>query len=175
MASELNAVFSSRVVSSKKQDFFRTSWIKLSSYWSYHVISGIMFCPVCLIFSSSSVYTPALSLFSSDSTAAILKIYSVPVPRLQKIPSHPGFASVTSWDTTRLRVSSGIVGRAKRERAWKSPHARKGDTRRGERKMRSFFSLPAACRLFSRGVIFKRARVSLALLSLRKNGGLLVV
>ena len=35
--------------------------------------------------------------------------------------------------------------------------------------------LPAACRLFSRGVIFTRARVSLALLSLRKNGGLLVV
>ena len=39
----------------------------------------------------------------------------------------------------RLRVvphfSSGIVERAKRERAWKSPHARKGDTRRGERKI----------------------------------------
>ena len=37
----------------------------------------------------------------------------------------------------RLRVvphfSSGIVEQAKRERAWKSPHARKGDTRRGER------------------------------------------
>ena len=39
----------------------------------------------------------------------------------------------------------------------------------------SFFSLPAACLLFSRGVIFTRDRVSLALLSLRKNGGLLVV
>ena len=39
----------------------------------------------------------------------------------------------------------------------------------------SFFSLPAACRLFSRGVIFTRDRVSLALLSLRKNRGLLVV
>ena len=37
------------------------------------------------------------------------------------------------------------------------------------------FSLPAACRLFLRGVIFMRARVSLALLSLRKNEGLLVV
>ena len=35
--------------------------------------------------------------------------------------------------------------------------------------------LPAACRLFSREVIFTRARVSLALLSLRKNEGLLVV
>ena len=33
----------------------------------------------------------------------------------------------------------------------------------------------AACRLFSREVIFTRAHVSLALLSLRKNGGLLVV
>ena len=31
------------------------------------------------------------------------------------------------------------------------------------------------CRLFSLGVIFTRARVSFALLSLRKNGGLLVV
>ena len=31
------------------------------------------------------------------------------------------------------------------------------------------------CRLFSRGVIFTRARVLLTLLSLRKNGGLLVV
>ena len=29
----------------------------------------------------------------------------------------------------------------------------------------------AACRLFSRRVIFTRARVSFALLSLRKNGG----
>ena len=38
-------------------------------------------------------------------------------------------------------------------------HARKGDT----------------CRLFSRGVIFTSARVSLALLSVRKNGGPLVV
>ena len=72
----------------------------------------------------------------------------------------------------RLRVvphfSSGIV-----ERALKSPHARKGDKRRERKK--SFFSLPVACRLFSRGVIFTRVRVSHALLSLRKNGGLLVV
>ena len=68
----------------------------------------------------------------------------------------------------RLRVvphfSSGIVERAKRERAWKLTHARKGDTRKGERKM---------CRLFLRGLIF--TRVLLGLLSLRKNGGLLVV
>ena len=74
----------------------------------------------------------------------------------------------------RLRVvthlSSGIVERTKRERAWKSSHARKSDKRRGERKMSSVSP-------FSRGVIFTRARVSLALLSLimRKTGGLLVV
>ena len=45
-----------------------------------------------------------------------------------------------SWYPLRLWVvphfSSGIVERAKRECAWKSSHARKGDTRRGERKMR---------------------------------------
>ena len=83
-------------------------------------------------------------------------------------------AVFSGYVSVRLRVvphfSSGIVERVKRERAWKSPHARKGDTRRGERKI-----LPTACRLFSRGVIFTRARVSLPLLSLRKNGGLLVV
>ena len=88
---------------------------------------------------------------------------------------HHGHAFLYFFFKCRLRVvphfSSGIVQRAKRERAWKSPLARKGDTRQGA----SFFSLPAACRLFSRGVIFTRARVSLALLSLRKNGGLLVV
>ena len=47
----------------------------------------------------------------------------------------------------RLRVvphfSSGIVGQAKRERAWKSPHARKGDTRREERKMRDYRQSPS--------------------------------
>ena len=36
-------------------------------------------------------------------------------------------------------------------------------------------SIPGACRLFSCGVIFTHAPVSLALLSLRTNGGLLVV
>ena len=41
-----------------------------------------------------------------------------------------------------------------------------------EYRSRSDFS---ACRHFSRGVIFTRARVLLALLSLRKNGGLLIV
>ena len=47
----------------------------------------------------------------------------------------------------RLRLvphfSSGIVERAKRERAWKSPHARKGDMRRGERKMRDYRQSPS--------------------------------
>ena len=69
-----------------------------------------------------------------------------------------------SWnrirDVARLQVvhhfSSGIGERAKRERAWKSPHARKGEQ--------------SPCLAW---VIYTRARVSLALLSLRKNGGLL--
>ena len=78
---------------------------------------------------------------------------------------------------TRLRVvphfSSEILEGAKCECAWKSPHARKG--KREFFSFFSFFSLPAACHLFSRRVIFPRAHVSLALLSLRKNGGLLVV
>ena len=46
--------------------------------------------------------------------------------------------------STRLRVvphvSSGIVERAKRERAWKSPHARRGNTRRGDFHARSHFA-----------------------------------
>ena len=65
--------------------------------------------------------------------------------------------------TSSPHFSSGIVERAKRERAWKSPLREKA-TRGGEREKWG------ACRLFSRGVIFTRARVLLALLSLRKNG-----
>ena len=65
------------------------------------------------------------------------------------IPEETIFAHLSIRDWIRLRVvphfSSGIVERTKHERAWKSTHARKGDTRRGERKK---------CRLFSRGVIF---------------------
>ena len=51
---------------------------------------------------------------------------------------------------------------------------RKKATCGGERE-KWFFSLAAACRLSSHVVIFTRARVWDALLSLRKNGGLLVV
>ena len=49
--------------------------------------------------------------------------------------------------------------------------------RKGHNDQTLTFSMKwcAACRVFSRGVIFTRARVSHALLSLRKNGGLLVV
>ena len=49
--------------------------------------------------------------------------------------------------SVRLRVaphfSSGIVEWAKRERAWKSPQARKSDTRRAERKMRDYRQSPS--------------------------------
>ena len=61
-------------------------------------------------------------------------------------------------NSRRLRVvphfSSGIVARAKRERAWTSPHAKKGDTRRGERK--NFFLSPPRV-AFSRVGWFSRA------------------
>ena len=49
------------------------------------------------------------------------------------------------------------------------------DSRASETRARVKITPRAACRLFSCGVIFTRARVSLALLSLRKNGGLIVV
>ena len=63
-------------------------------------------------------------------------------------------------------LSSGIVERAKRERACKLPHAKKDDTP---------LLSPHRVSLHSRGVIFTSACVSAAVLSLRKNGGLLVV
>ena len=48
---------------------------------------------------------------------------------------------------SRLRVvphfASGIEDSGKRERAWKSPYARKGNTRRGERKMRDYRQSPS--------------------------------
>ena len=54
------------------------------------------------------------------------------------------------------------------------PHFSSGIVERAQ-PGKKFFSLPAACHLFWRGVIFTHARISLALLSMRKNGGLLVV
>ena len=56
----------------------------------------------------------------------------------------------TKWPLSpyiRLRVvchfSSGIVERAKRKHAWKSPHASKGVTWPGERKMRDYRQSPS--------------------------------
>ena len=80
------------------------------------------------------------------------------------------------WSLYRLRVvphfSSGIVEQRNASARENHPTREKA-TRGGERE--KFFSLPTACRLFSRRVIFMCTRVSLALLSLRKNGGLLVL
>ena len=50
---------------------------------------------------------------------------------------------VMNWLRVVSHFSSGIVERAKHKRAWKSPHARKGDTRRGERKMRDYRQSPS--------------------------------
>ena len=56
-----------------------------------------------------------------------------------------GLKTSVSLVLARLRIipylSSGIVERAKRKRAWKSPYARKGDMRRGEKKMIFFIFL----------------------------------
>ena len=84
--------------------------------------------------------------------------------------------------SARLQVvphfSSGIIEQAKREHAWKSPHVRKGDMWRGERKMRvpHFYLAPSRV-AFSRVGWFSRALAfrSLYILSLKKNEGLLVV
>ena len=77
------------------------------------------------------------------------------------------------WTSNRLRVvphfSSGIVERAKRERAWKSPHARKGDTRQGQRILHGGTKIWI---LFSSGkiIFYQRAqRVSKILFLPREN------
>ena len=79
----------------------------------------------------------------------------------------------------RLRVvphfSSGIVKRAKRERVKITPREKRRHSLYHPMREKATLSLHAACRLFSRGVIFTRAGDSLALLFLRKNGGLPVV
>ena len=82
----------------------------------------------------------------------------------------------TKWPLSpynRLRVvphfSSGIVERAKRERAWKSPHARKGDTRQGQRILHGGTKIWI---LFSSGkiIFYQRAqRVSKILFLPREN------
>ena len=72
------------------------------------------------------------------------------------------------WTTSSPHFSSGMAERAKRERAWKSPHARKA-------RPGSISLSPRCISPFSCGVIFTRARVLLALLSLRKNRGVLEV
>ena len=118
-------------------------------------------------------------------------ICSVILRELQSFRNYKGFSIIfpkildAIWRIARLQVvphfSSEIVKRAKRERVKITPREKRRHA--GGREFKSlgfvcspsFSSLPAACRLFSRGVIFTRARVSLALLSLRKNGGLLVV
>ena len=61
----------------------------------------------------------------------------LPVSFSDQTPSYSRFCPPES----RLRFSSGIVERPKRERARKSPpHARKGDTRRGDFHARSRFA-----------------------------------
>ena len=83
----------------------------------------------------------------------------------------PFLLSTTDHDD---RTKSGLEGRDCSSPPFFLRDSRASEMRRGGEREK-FFSLPAACRLFSRGVIFTRARVSLALQSLMTNGGPLVV
>ena len=79
--------------------------------------------------------------------------------------------------SARLQVvphfSSGIVERAKCKRVKITPRDKRQHlTGRGKNEGPSFFSLPVGCYLFLHGMIFMRAYVLLALLSLSKSKGL---
>ena len=71
----------------------------------------------------------------------------------------PFLLSTTDHDD---RTKSGLEVRGCSSPPFFLRDSRASEMRRGG-KREKFFSLPAACRLFSRGVIFTRARVSLAL------------
>ena len=90
----------------------------------------------------NSEKTDFLILSPPDDIHLILKLAPVLSKKSEKMHLAHTFCS-----STRLRevphFSSGIVERAKREHAWKSPHARKGDTRWGERKMRDYRQSPS--------------------------------
>ena len=73
-----------------------------------------------------SVRINRVLIFESSKCDAISVTLSLP-PRLRVVP----------------HFSSEMVERAKRERAWKSPHARKGDTWREGRKMRDYRQSPS--------------------------------
>ena len=101
----------------------------------------------------------------NDRSTRTQDVNNFPIHIKLKLIFSPIGWTVPSWKINRIsrrlravpHFSSEIVERAKRERQVKI-------TPREKRR-----------HLFSRGVIFTRARVSLALLSLRKSGGLLVV
>ena len=90
----------------------------------------------------NSEKTDFLILSPPDDIHLILKLAPVLSKKSEKMHLAHTFCS-----STRLRevphFSSGIVERAKREHAWKSPHARKGETRWGKRKMRDYRQSPS--------------------------------
>ena len=89
------------------------------------------------------VFAPALTLGSWNPITCHLA--SVEAEERALSQTKGGF-HLSELTGNKLRVvphfSSGIVERAKHEGVWKSPHARKGDTRRGERKMRDYRQSP---------------------------------
>ena len=87
---------------------------------------------------------------------------------------YPGESALSNQFDNRLRVVPHSVPH-RSICFWFLRDSRASETRAREKITSREKRRHAACHLFSRGVIFTRARVSLTLLSLRKNGGLVVV
>ena len=91
-------------------------------------------------------------------------------------PTHPYLEASLLSSITTLLIIACYNHKSWWVRLRVVPHFSSRDSRASETRARVKITprekrLPAACSLFSRGVIFTRAYVSLALLSLRKNGG----
>ena len=138
----------------KKKNFLTLSETLRHNFWKIKKLSN--FCSSCL---NNAVYTAFIHNERNHIGSLITPIKYVFFLKKKKKRNIGRFPfnqkvefkfSTTSSSETKNVLYSGIVEGAKRERAWKSPHARKDETRWG-------------------------ARVSLSLLSLRTNGGLLEV
>ena len=64
-------------------------------------------------------------------------------PKCLSTGSHPFSCSQVDYEWSHIFPQGYIVVWVKRERAWKLPHARKGGTRQGERKMRDYRQSPS--------------------------------
>ena len=123
---------------------------------------GLYFSPTCptkLLKCSIDILAPVLSELFYISVS--LGGYPTKLKLSKIVPVFKFDDETVTQIIIRLRVVSYFCSdtgdRTKRERAWKSPHARKGDTRRGERKFSLFPPLVAFSRVgwFSRALAFR--------------------